>query len=344
MTHFFENKNILVTGGAGSIGKELVKYLLKYKEPAVVRVFDINEAEMFNFQNELTENNDIRNVRFLIGDVRDKDRLIRALNGIDYVFHTAAYKHVLSSEYNPFETVKTNVIGVQNIIEASLETNVKKVIFTSSDKAVNPSNTMGATKLLGEKLMISANYYGGKKTAFSSVRFGNVMDSSGSVIPIFKRQIKEGRHVTITDPEMTRFMMAMSQAIKLLVLTAEISQGGEAFILKMPTVNISDLAEVLIDELAARHGHQPKDIGTKIIGTKLGEKMYEELLTDDEATRSLERDDMFIILPHLKDELMSIDESAYGAVPITSTDYVSRDVAPITKDEIRSILLKEGII
>ncbi|WP_094229111.1 polysaccharide biosynthesis protein [Methanolobus psychrotolerans] len=344
MTQFFENKNILVTGGAGSVGKELIRYLLKYKKPAVVRIFDTNEAEMFNFQSELAEKNYIHNVRFLIGDVRDKDRLIRALNGIDYVFHTAAYKHVLSSEYNPFETVKTNVIGVQNIIEASLETNVKKVIFTSSDKAVNPSSTMGATKLLGEKLMVSANYYGGKKTAFSSVRFGNVMDSSGSVIPIFKRQINEGRFITITDPEMTRFMMAMSQAVKLLVLTMEISQGGEAFILKMPTVKISDLAEVLIDELAARYGHRPESIGTKIIGTKLGEKLYEELMTDDEATRSLERDDMFIILPNIKDELIMIDETAYNASPITSTEYISRDVEPITKDEIKSILIKENII
>lgn len=339
MNHFFKNKKILVTGGTGSIGKELVKYLLNFEDPNVVRVFDTNETEMFNFQNELAENKAIRNVRFLMGDVRDKDRLTRALHNIDYVFHTAAYKHVLSSEYNPFETVKTNVLGVQNIIEACLDANVKKVIFTSSDKAVNPSNTMGATKLLGEKLMTSANYYAGSDTIFSSVRFGNVMGSRGSVIPIFKKQIHDGKHVTITNPDMTRFMMSKSQAIKLILNGMEIARGGEVFIFKMPVVRVTDLAECLIEELSKN-----QNIETKVIGNKPGETIYEELLTDHEVKRVLEFENMYILLPELQ-ELYHRDFSLYDtAITPKSIQYSSKDIEPISKEEVRNILIQEKLV
>jgi len=340
--NFLQNKNILITGGTGSLGRELVHKILQYN-PKVIRIFDVDETEQFDLQQELNENEDV--VRYLLGDVRDPQRLNRATEGIDIIFHTAALKHVMACEYNPFEAVKTNVLGMQNVIEAAINNNVGKIIFTSSDKAVNPSNTMGTTKLLAEKLMTSANYYkGARDCVFSSVRFGNVMGSRGSVIPLFRRQIKAGGPVTITDPTMTRFMMSMSQAVELVFRSAEMSQGGEVFIFKMPTVNISDLTEVLIAELALGYGHRPEDIKVEIIGTKPGEKMYEELMTEDEASRSLERNDMFIILPQIEDELMKIDESAYDAVPIKSKDYVSKDVIPITKDEIRSILIKERII
>jgi FlaA1/EpsC-like NDP-sugar epimerase len=340
--NFLQNKNILITGGTGSLGRELVRNILKYN-PKVIRIFDVDETEQFDFQQELKEHEGI--VRYLLGDVRDTERLNRATEGIDIIFHTAALKHVMACEYNPFEAVKTNVIGMQNVIEAAINNNVGKIIFTSSDKAVNPSNTMGTTKLLAEKLMTSANYYkGARDCVFSSVRFGNVMGSRGSVIPLFRDQIKAGGPITITDPTMTRFMMSMSQAVELVFKSVEMSQGGEVFIFKMPTVNISDLAEVLITELAPRYGHRPEDIKVEIIGTKPGEKMYEELMTEDEARRSLERDDMFIILPQIEDELTKIDVSAYDAVPIKSKDYVSKDLIPIKKDEIKTILMKERII
>ncbi|MDW7733446.1 MAG: polysaccharide biosynthesis protein, partial [Methanolobus sp.] len=294
-------------------------------------------------QHELKGYDDI--TRFLIGDVRDKERLHRAAEDIDVIFHTAALKHVGACEYNPFEAVKTNVLGTQNVIDVAINNNVGKIIFTSSDKAVNPSNTMGATKLLAEKLMTSANFSKGNHDCiFSSVRFGNVMGSRGSVIPLFKQQIRSGGSVTITDPTMTRFMMSMSQAVDLVLHSVEMAKGGEVFIFKMPTINISDLAQVLIEGVAPGYGHNPKDINIKIIGTKPGEKMYEELMTEDEAIRSLERDDMFIILPEIEDGLTVIDKSAYDATPIRSKDYVSKDTVPITRDEIKSILKKDGII
>jgi len=339
----FKKKKILITGGTGSLGKELVWYLLKNEQPETVRIFDVDETEQFEFQHELKGYEDT--VRFLLGDVRDKERLDRAVEDVDVIFHIAALKHVMACEYNPFEAVKTNILGMQNVIDVAIDNNVGKVIFTSSDKAVNPSNTMGATKLLAEKLVTAANIYkGGRDCVFSSVRFGNVMGSRGSVIPLFENQIKAGGSVTITDPTMTRFMMSMSQAIELVLKSVDMAQGGEVFIFKMSTVNISDLAEVLIEGLAPRYGYSPKDIDVKVIGTIPGEKMYEELMTENEATRSLEREDMFIIIPEIKDEISGFDESAYEATPIWSKDYVSKDVVPITKEEIGSILKNDGII
>jgi len=339
----FKNKKILVTGGTGSLGKELVRHLLKYHNPAIVRIYDVDETEQFDFQHELKGYEDT--VRFLLGDIRDKDRLNRAASGIDIIFHTAALKHVMACEYNPFEAVKTNVIGTQNIIDVSIDNNVSKIIFTSSDKAVNPSNTMGATKLLAEKLMTAANYYkGARDCIFSSVRFGNVMGSRGSVIPLFNVQIKSGGPLTLTDNTMTRFMMSMSQAVDLVFRSTEMAQGGEVFIFKMPVIRITDLSEVMIEELAPRYGYRKDDIIIDIIGTKPGEKMYEELMTADEAARSLEREDMFIIPPEMSEELPDWDDSKYDATCVRSKDFVSKDVLPITKEEIKTILKNDGII
>lgn len=340
--NLLHNKKILITGGTGSLGRELVRDVLKYG-PKVLRIFDVDETEQFEFQHELKEYEET--VRFLLGDVRDRERLIRAAEDIDIIFHTAALKHVMACEYNPTEAVKTNILGIQNVIDAAIANDVERIIFTSSDKAVNPSNTMGATKLLAERLMTAANYYKGKrKCIFSSVRFGNVMGSRGSVIPLFIQQINSGGPVTITDKRMTRFMMSMSQAVDLVFRSAEMAQGGEVFIFKMPTVNITDLANVLIEELAPQYGHRVEDISVEIIGIKPGEKMYEELMTEDEASRSLEREDMFIIAPLIMDGLSKYDGSAYDAMPIWSKDYVSKDVVPITKDEIRAILKNDKII
>ena len=207
----FRNKKILVTGGTGCIGSEIVINLLKY-QPDVVRIFSNDEDSTFRMSQELSKN---QNVRFLIGDIRDKERLIVAMENIDIVYHAAALKHVPLCEYNPFEAIKTNVLGTQNVIESALKTDVNSVINISTDKAVNPTSTMGATKLLAEKLMTDANFYKGpSKTIFSSVRFGNVLYSRGSVIPLFEEQIKKKKMITITNPKMTRFMMSKENAEK----------------------------------------------------------------------------------------------------------------------------------
>ena len=292
MANIFQGKSILVTGGSGSIGSNIVRKVLQYK-PRVVRVLSNDENGLFNLEQELQS---YSNVRFLEGDVRDKERLRKAVEDIDFVFHTAALKHVPLCEYNPFEAVKTNVLGTQNVIETAMEEEVEKFITISTDKAVNPINVMGATKLLNERLTISANYYkGAKRTAFSCVRFGNVLDSRGSVVPLFEEQIKKGNPVIITDPNMTRFVMSISKAVDLVLRSAEMARGGEIFIFKMPALRIGDLAEAMIEELAPRYGYNPKSIRTEISGKRAGEKTYEELLTEDEALDASETEDMFII-------------------------------------------------
>ena len=339
----FKNKKILITGGTGSIGKELVRELLKFN-PKVIRILDIDETRQFELQQEY-EGYD--NLRFLLGDIRDKDRLLRALNNIDIVFHTAAYKHVFSSEYNPFEAVKTNVIGVQNVIEAAIDKAVEKVIFTSSDKAVSPCNVLGATKLLGERLITAANYYRGaaSDTIFSSVRFGNVLGSRGSVLPLFKNQIQEGGPVTITNKEMTRFVMSSSQTLNLLFKVVKIAQGGEIFIFKMPVIRINDLAEVMIEKLAPKYGYNADDIAMKIIGKKPGEKMYEELMTVEESERSLETQEMFIVLPAIGEELYTINPSSYPKAQQSELrGYRSDEMEPLSKKKITDLLYKEKLL
>ena len=294
MTNVFRDKNILVTGGTGSIGRELVRSVLQY-EPKVVRVFSNDEDGLFNLEQELQSYD---NVRFLVGDVRDKGRLVTAVESIHFIFHAAALKHVSLCEYNPFEAVKTNVLGTQNIIEAAREQEVEKLITISTDKAVSPTNVMGATKLLAERLTISASHYiGWRKTAFSCVRFGNVLDSRGSVVPLLREQIRKGGPITITDPNMTRFIISIPKAVELVLRAAEIAQGSEIFILKMPAVRVGDLAEVMICELAPEYGYDPETLEVRVIGKKEGEKNHEELLTGDEASIASETEDMFIISP-----------------------------------------------
>ena len=336
-----DEKAILITGGTGSIGQEILREILKY-EPKVVRILDVDETKQFELQQEY---GDYKNIRFLLGDIRDKERLRRAIEDIDIIFHTAALKHVLACEYNPFEAVKTNAIGIQNLIDVALNEEVEKVIFTSSDKAVNPTNVMGATKLLAERLITSANYYkGARETVFSSVRFGNVLGSRGSVIPLFKKQIGDGGPVTITNEDMTRFIMPMQDAIDLLFKAIELAQGGEIFVFKMKTIKIIDLAEIMIVELAPNYGYSPNEIKTEIIGTKPGEKLYEELMTEDEARRALESEDMFILLPEMK-ELSYIDKSSYLSTSQAQIKaYTSNTMKHLTKEEIKDILYQENLI
>ncbi len=291
MNSFYKDKIILVTGGTGSIGSEIVKKVLQFN-PRAVRVLDNNETGLFELEQELNS----KKIRTFLGDIRDEERLRRAFDGVDIIFHAAALKHVPLCEYNPFDAVKTNVIGTQNVLNAALDMNVEKVIVISTDKTVNPINVMGATKLLAEKLTISANYYtGDKKTVFSCVRFGNVLDSRGSVVPVFKNQIKNGGPVTITDPEMTRFVMGIPQAVGLILKAGEKTKGKEIFILKMPALNIVDLAEVMIEEFAPIYGHDPEEIEIKIIGKRNGEKMYEELLTQEELDHVYDDGELYVL-------------------------------------------------
>ncbi|MEM2916594.1 MAG: UDP-N-acetylglucosamine 4,6-dehydratase family protein [Candidatus Woesearchaeota archaeon] len=348
LAKFFKGKVVLVTGGTGSVGRELVKEILAY-QPKVVRIFDIDETEHFEMEREFelempwVIKQDM--VRFLVGDVKDKERIKRAMERVDIVFHLAGLKHVASCEYNPFEAVKTNVIGTQNLIDAALEHNVERVIFTSSDKAAYPHNTMGATKLLAERLITSANYYkGGRRTIFASVRFGNVMGSRGSVIPLFLKQIQRGGPVTITDPAMTRFMMSKSQAIWLILKCARIAKGGETFILKMPVARIGDLASVLIQESARKYGYEPESIKTKIIGLKPGETHYEELMTEEEASRAIETQDLFIVPPLFAGTQIGIPSVRYQGGAARPKHYNSRAVEPITAEGLRVLLYKEGIL
>jgi FlaA1/EpsC-like NDP-sugar epimerase len=332
---FYKNKRILVTGGAGSIGHELVRKILEY-DPFIVRVFDNNETGLFDLENELDSNK----IRPLIGDIRDKDRLLMAFEGIDIVFHASALKHVPLCESNPFDAVKTNVIGTQNVLDAALSKEVEKVINVSTDKAVSPTNVMGATKLLAERLTISANYYrGNKRTVFSSVRFGNVLNSRGSVIPVFLKQIQKGGPLTITDNHMTRFFMDIPSAVGLILNAGRISQGREIFILKMSAMGITDLAQAMIEEFAPRYGFNPGEIGVQTIGIREGEKLYEELMTKEEAAYAYENDEMFLILPQkiTHEEPFQI-KIAKPFKKAKIEEFSSRKAKLLSKEEIKNLI------
>lgn len=341
MENCFKNKKILITGGAGSLGKAMVKRLLEY-QPQVIRILDNNETELFELEQELGPQ---ENIRFLIGDVRDEDRIKRAMEDIEIVIHAAALKHVMSSEYNPFETVKTNVIGTKNIISAALANRVDKVIFTSSDKAANPNNTMGATKLLGERLITSANYSrkGKKRTIFASVRFGNIIGTRGSVIPLFKKQILNSNPLTLTNPDMTRFMMSIEHAVNLVFKCVEMAKGGEIFILKMPVIKMGDLIKVIREMTKKKNP-------VEIIGAKTGETMYEELMTEEEAKKVIELKDMYVLLPLITKGFRTQNKKFFEQLAKNYPDpikdkvikYISKDIVPFSKDQIKELLYESG--
>jgi len=293
METILKNKRILITGGAGSVGGRLAEVILKY-DPKTIRIYDMSENEVFKLKTKFAEENKTQNrVRYLIGDVRDLDRLSLAMENIDYVFHLAAMKHVYACEYNPFEAVKTNISGLQNIIDSARNADVEKVIFTSTDKAASPSSVMGMTKLLGEKLISQANYYkGDKRTVFSSVRFGNVIGSNGSVVPLFKKQIFSGGPLTITEKEMTRFVITMDEAIELIFSALRLAKGGETFIWKMRTLKVTDLADAIIK----KHGSGQK-IEVDIIGKGEAEKLHEEIMSEEELLRSVEMAGLYVVFP-----------------------------------------------
>jgi len=344
MREMFHNKKILVTGGTGSIGKEIVKQLLEFN-PAQIRVFSRDDTKQFELEHEL---HSPENVRFLLGDVRDLNRLKKAMEDIDYVLHAAALKHVSACEYNPFEVVKTNVDGTQNVIEAALERNVERVINISTDKAINPTNTLGASKLLAERIIAAAQLFRGfHRTVFASVRFGNVLGSRGSVTGLFKNQIKNRGPVTITDPNMTRFVMSVPQAVNLVLKATCMTQGMEIFILKMPSTKIADLAEAIIEELAPLYGFRSEEIEIRKIGRKTGEKVHEELMTVEEAERALETEEMFIVLPgnFTMAGVGDLGKRVYPAAgPAERREYHSKTERLISKQQLKELLRQERLL
>lgn len=290
----FKNKKILVTGGTGSIGSEIVRQILKY-EPKQIRIYSRDESKQFYLQQELKQHIKPSGLlRFLIGDIRDKDRLDRAFNNIDIVFHAAALKHVPFCETNPFEASKTNVIGAQNVLDLSIDHKVEKVIAVSSDKAVYPTTIMGITKLLMERLVISApNYSGNPRIKFAVVRFGNVLNSRGSVIPLWIDQIRKGGPITVTDKKMERYFMSIKNAVNLIFVAAAMMLGSEIFVLKMPKYNIYELAQLVIQKYS-----NGKKIDIKIIGPREREKIDERLFTDEEQDLMIDGGIINIIQPN----------------------------------------------
>lgn len=276
---------ILVTGGTGSFGRAFVETVLRRYDPRKLIVFSRDELKQHEMRERFSDVGDSP-MRYFIGDIRDRQRLDRAFNGVDIVVHAAALKQVPACEYNPFEAVQTNVIGTQNVIDASIDRGVKKVLAISTDKAVNPVNLYGATKLCAEKIVVQGNaYVGDSGTRLSCARYGNVVGSRGSVIPIFKEQAASGR-VTITDPRMTRFWITLEQGVEFVTTSIDTMHGGEVFVPKIPSMNIVDTARALAP-------------GSEIdvIGIRSGEKLHEVLISEDEARTTLELEDMYVIEP-----------------------------------------------
>jgi UDP-N-acetylglucosamine 4,6-dehydratase/5-epimerase len=283
----FNNKSILITGGTGSFGKEYVKTLLEHYKPKRLIVYSRDELKQFEMEKVFSEDC----MRYFIGDVRDRDRLMQAMNGVDYVIHAAALKQVPAAEYNPMECIKTNIHGAENVIHAALEKNVEKVIALSTDKAANPINLYGATKLCSDKLFVAANNItGGNRTRFSVVRYGNVVGSRGSVVPFFKKLIAENSdHLPITNAEMTRFWITLPQGVDFVLKNFERMHGGEIFVPKIPSIRVVDLAKAMAPELP-----------NKVVGIRPGEKMHETMCPADDSHLTLEFDDHFVIMPTIQ--------------------------------------------
>ncbi len=340
-----ENRNVLITGVCGTIGSAIARTLLTagHYKPASVAGLDNNESGLF-FIDQLYL--DDPRASFQLADIRDRDILIRQMQGIDIVFHAAALKHVILCERSPYEAVQTNIMGCQNIIYAAETNQVGKVIFTSSDKAVNPTNVMGTSKLMGERLMTAASSGSRKSgTLFASTRFGNVLGSNGSVIPIFKQQIKNGGPVTLTDREMTRFVMTAEEAVHLVIDSADLVYGGEVFITKMPVLKIDDLANVMIELLAGQYGHRPEDIEIQVVGSKPGEKLYEELMSNEETRRAVELEQYFSVLPAFRGISRNL-QYKYDSIinKCVNVPYVSSELEMMNRDHIRDFLMDNKLL
>lgn len=319
-----KNKVILVTGGTGSFGKAFVKKLLEEHDPKAIRIYSRDELKQWEMEREFQSDK----LRFLIGDVRDAERLKRACEGVDVIIHAAALKQVPACEYNPMEAVKTNVNGAMNVINAALDNNVEKVIALSTDKAANPVNIYGATKLASDRLFIQSNAYRGanRDTQLSVVRYGNVMGSRGSVIPLFRQQRETGV-ITVTDNRMTRFWISLPQAVDFVISSLPLMQGGELFVPKIPSMKMADLAKVVAPKAKI-----------KMIGIRPGEKLHEQLIPPGEARGSLELKDRYVILSQSPD--WTTDVSRYpGAKKIKEDfEYNSKVNTYLTQAQMQQLL------
>ena len=330
----FEGKKILITGGSGYLGRALSRRLLKENAHSI-RIFSRNESKQIDMQNEFEDN---PKLRFFIGDIRDRERLFRAMEGVNVVFHTAALKHVPVVEYNPFEAIQTNVIGSQNVIDASHHENIEYCVAIGTDKAVSPVNVYGATKLLMEKLFVSANNYVDTikySTKFVAIRYGNVLGSSGSVLPRFIQQIKNNQKITVTDPKMTRFTITIDDALDFILNSVSESQGSETFIPKLKAYNIMDLKDAIISILG--------DSPFEIINIRPGEKMNETLINKTEMDYTIENEKKFILL---RPELFTSEKLKYHGYskPNEISEYSSGVVEKLTVNEIKNLILKAGIL
>lgn len=343
MNNFFKDKRVFVTGVCGTVGREIVKQLLEDYNVSELVGIDNNESDLFFLEQRFQL---FPNASFFLSDIRDKEKVRRTMKDMQIVFHTAAFKHVVMCERSPFEAVQTNIYGIQCIIDAANANNVQRVIFTSSDKAVNPTNVMGTSKLMGERLITAANSnMRGNGPIFASTRFGNVLGSRGSVIPIFREQIRKGGPITITDTQMTRFIMSIEQAVKLVVDSATVSCGGEVFITKMPVITIKDLAEVMIEELSPHFGYDPQAIQVEIIGAKPGEKLYEELMNFEETRRALELESYFVVLPAFQSLYKQIEYDYKDIQSNTVTNpYHSGNEKPLSKLELSAFLHENNLL
>lgn len=324
----FDNRSILITGGTGSFGKKCAQLLLDRYKPSRLIIFSRDELKQFEMQQRFNQ----KCMRYFIGDVRDRKRLSQAMKGVDYVIHAAALKQVPAAEYNPMECIKTNIHGAQNVIEASIENEVDKVIALSTDKAANPINLYGATKLASDKLFVAANnIVGGQRPRFACVRYGNVLGSRGSVVPFFKQLVEDrSDHIPITHKDMTRFWITLQQAVDFTLLNFSRMQGGEIFVPKIPSVNIMDLARA----------YAPK-IQTKVIGVRPGEKLHEIMCPADDAHRTLEFDDHYVLSPTIQffNRETCFDENSLGErgspVPMGYEYHSGNNPHFLTVEEIR---------
>lgn len=338
----FRGKSVLVTGICGTVGQEILRQLVDTDVGRIVGI-DINENEIFAVSEHYRNK---PKVKLYYGSLRDRESLNERMRDIDIVLHTAALKHVPVCESSPRDAVLTNIMGTTNLIDAATEAGVERVLFTSSDKAVNPTNVMGTSKLMGERLMTAATGNGKDgRPILASTRFGNVLGSRGSVVPIFRRQIEAGGPVRVTDENMSRFIMTLKEAVELVLQSVFMAHGGEVFVTKMPVVDIVDLAHAMIDLLAPRVGYEPKDIEIEIMGTRPGEKMYEELFNDEETRRTVETDEYYVILPALS-PIMENTESRYPG------SYAMKDVNPynsalaesMSREALKTYLHERGLL
>lgn len=335
-SEFIKGKTVLVTGGTGSIGRVLVKELARH-EPRVIRVLSRDAVKQSELQAELGHP---RNVRFLIGDLKDSERVLMACEDVNVIFHAAAFKHVPQGEYNPFEVIQTNVLGTQYLISAALKTpSVTHFVMISTDKAVQPMSVMGASKFLAERLVSATHYIKGKKDkVFTTVRFGNVLGTSGSVLHVFRAAAQKGE-IVVTHPEMARFFMTVPEAVRLVCDAVMLARGGEVFVLKMPALAIKDLAEV-----CSRRFSGGKAV-VKFGSIRPGEKLHEGLLSQEEARTALETDKLYIIVPQVEtNDIYRKDYVYQGARPLASRIYETDKAPRMSKEEISALLDRAGIV